>query len=170
MYGRLWPRNDDERQAALDAGYDLDKVLDRRHGPGDNVFFAATGVTDGELLREVRFRPNEVLTQSLSMRSVSGAVRLIEARHQLDRSANLVTRPVPRPVRLPPRFVYRSGAAGGFAPAPLAEHSLYEPPYHHPPTSRRDCPRPLFGQRRVTRRGCQVQLSTYNPANRCYTH
>jgi len=93
MYGRLWPRNDDERQAALDAGYDLDKVLTIDDlVRGDNVFFAATGVTDGELLRGVRFRAHEVLTQSLSMRSVSGAVRLIEARHQLDRS-NLVTRP-----------------------------------------------------------------------------
>jgi fructose-1,6-bisphosphatase II len=93
MFGRLWPRNDEERRAALDAGYDLDKVLTIDDlVRGDNVFFAATGVTDGELLRGVRFRAHEVLTQSLSMRSVSGAVRLIEARHQLDRS-NLVTRP-----------------------------------------------------------------------------
>jgi fructose-1,6-bisphosphatase II len=58
---------------------------------GDNVFFAATGVTDGELLRGVRFEGHEVLTQSLSMRSRSGAVRLIDTRHQLDRS-NLVPR------------------------------------------------------------------------------
>src|SRR5215211_3221446 len=93
MFGRLWPRNDEERRAALDAGYDLDKVLAIDDlVRGDNVFFAATGVTDGELLRGVRFRAHEVLTQSLSMRSVSGAVRLIEARHQLDRS-NLVARP-----------------------------------------------------------------------------
>jgi fructose-1,6-bisphosphatase II len=93
LFGRLWPRNEDERRAALDAGYDLDKVLTIDDlVRGDNVFFAATGVTDGELLRGVRFRAQEVLTQSLSMRSVSGAVRLIEARHQLDRS-NLVARP-----------------------------------------------------------------------------
>jgi fructose-1,6-bisphosphatase II len=93
MYGRLWPRNDEERRAALDAGYDLDKVLTIDDlVRGDNVFFAATGVTDGELLRGVRFRAHEVWTQSLSMRSVSGAVRLIEARHQLDKS-NLVARP-----------------------------------------------------------------------------
>jgi fructose-1,6-bisphosphatase II len=93
MFGRLWPRNDDERRAALDAGYDLDQVLAIDDlVRGDNVFFAATGVTDGELLRGVRFRAHEVLTQSLSMRSVSGAVRLIDARHQLDRS-NLVARP-----------------------------------------------------------------------------
>jgi fructose-1,6-bisphosphatase II len=93
MFGRLWPRNDAERRAALDAGYDLDKVLtiDDLVG-GDNVFFAATGVTDGELLRGVRFEHQEVLTQSLSMRSRSGAVRLIETRHQLGRS-NLIARP-----------------------------------------------------------------------------
>jgi fructose-1,6-bisphosphatase II len=93
LFGRLWPRNGGERRAALDAGYDLDKVLTIDDlVRGDNVFFAATGVTDGELLRGVRFRAHEVLTQSLSMRSASGAVRLIEARHQLDRS-NLVARP-----------------------------------------------------------------------------
>src|SRR5215211_2988876 len=64
MYGRLWPRNDDERQAALDAGYDLDKVLDIDDlVRGDNVFFAATGVTDGELLRGVRFDRRGSLTQ-----------------------------------------------------------------------------------------------------------
>jgi fructose-1,6-bisphosphatase II len=93
MYGRLWPRDDGERRAALEAGYDLDKVLSIDDlVRGDNVFFAATGVTDGELLRGVRFQAHEVQTQSLSMRSVSGAVRLIDARHQLDRS-NLVARP-----------------------------------------------------------------------------
>jgi fructose-1,6-bisphosphatase II len=56
---------------------------------GQNVFFAATGVTDGELLRGIRFLRGEVLTQSLSMRSRSGAVRLIDARHQVGRS-NLI--------------------------------------------------------------------------------
>jgi fructose-1,6-bisphosphatase II len=92
LLGRLWPRDDDERRRALDAGYDLDKVLTADDlVAGDNVFFAATGVTDGELLRGVRFEHHEVLTQSLSMRSRSGAVRLIETRHQLGRS-NLITR------------------------------------------------------------------------------
>jgi fructose-1,6-bisphosphatase II len=92
LFGRLWPRDDDERRRALDAGYDLDKVLTADDlVAGDNVFFAATGVTDGELLRGVRFEHHEVLTQSLSMRSRSGAVRLIETRHQLGRS-NLITR------------------------------------------------------------------------------
>jgi fructose-1,6-bisphosphatase II len=86
MYGRLWPRDDDERQAALDAGYDLDKVLDIDDlVRGDNVFFAATGVTDGEFLRGVRFDRQGALTQSLSMRSKSGTSRQIDARHQLSK-------------------------------------------------------------------------------------
>jgi fructose-1,6-bisphosphatase II len=93
LFGRLWPRNDAERQAALDAGYDLEQVLTADDlVRGENVFFAATGVTDGELLRGVRFQHHEVLTQSLSMRTKSGAVRVIDARHQLGRS-NLVARP-----------------------------------------------------------------------------
>jgi fructose-1,6-bisphosphatase II len=93
LLGRLWPRDDDERRRALDAGYDLDKILTVDDlVAGDNVFFAATGVTDGELLRGVRFEHHEVLTQSLSMRSRSGAVRLIDTRHQLGRS-NLIARP-----------------------------------------------------------------------------
>jgi fructose-1,6-bisphosphatase II len=93
LFGRLWPRDDRERRAALDAGYDLDKVLTVDDlVAGVNVFFAATGVTDGELLQGVRFEHREVVTQSLSMRSRSGAVRLVETRHQLDRS-NLIARP-----------------------------------------------------------------------------
>jgi fructose-1,6-bisphosphatase II len=92
LFGRLWPRDDQERRAALDAGYDLERVLTIDDlVSGENVFFAATGVTDGELLRGVRFERQEVVTQSLSMRSRSGAVRLIETRHQLGRS-NLIAR------------------------------------------------------------------------------
>ena len=86
MYGRLWPRDDKEREAAQDAGYDLEKVLDIDDlVRGDNVFFAATGVTDGELLRGVRFDRRGSLTQSLSMRSKSGTSRQIDARHQLSK-------------------------------------------------------------------------------------
>src|SRR5204862_5091595 len=56
MIGRLWPRNDEERQAAIEQGYDLDEVLDEsRLCGGDNIFFAATGVTDGDLLQGVRY-------------------------------------------------------------------------------------------------------------------
>jgi len=92
FFGRLHPRNDDERRRARDAGYDLDRVLTTDDMVrGDNVFVAATGVTDGELLRGVRFRAGTATTQSLSMRSLSGAVRTIETRHRLSTS-NLVVR------------------------------------------------------------------------------
>src|ERR671931_413902 len=80
MFGRLWPRDDQERQADLDQVLTLEDLV-----RGDNVFFAATGVTDGELLRGVRFDRRGALTQSLSMRSKSGTSRLIEARHQLSK-------------------------------------------------------------------------------------
>jgi fructose-1,6-bisphosphatase II len=84
MFGKLYPRNDEEREAALAGGFDLDRVLTIDDlVRGDNVFFAATGVTDGELLRGVRFDRRGALTQSLSMRSKSGTTRLIDARHQL---------------------------------------------------------------------------------------
>jgi fructose-1,6-bisphosphatase II len=86
IQGRLWPRNDQERDAAIAAGYDLDAVLTTDDlVQGDNCFFAATGVTDGELLRGVRFTSRGAVTQSLVMRSRSGTVRLIDARHRLDK-------------------------------------------------------------------------------------
>jgi fructose-1,6-bisphosphatase II len=80
----LWPRNDGERQAAIDAGYDLDAVLTANDlVRGDNCFFAATGITDGELLRGVHYDAKGATTQSLVMRSKSGTVRRIDAHHQL---------------------------------------------------------------------------------------
>ena len=84
IQGKLWPRNDAERQAALDQGYDLSRVLstDDLVG-GDNCFFAATGVTDGELLEGVHHDARGATTQSLVMRSKSGTVRRVEARHRL---------------------------------------------------------------------------------------
>src|SRR3954447_21285076 len=83
ILGRLWPRNDEERRAALDGGYDLDKVLTIDDlVAGDDVFFAATGVTDGELLRGVRYWADGAGTQSLVMRSKSGTVRIIQATHR----------------------------------------------------------------------------------------
>jgi fructose-1,6-bisphosphatase II len=86
IQGRLWPRNEEERQSALAAGYDLSKVLTSDDlVKGDNCFFAATGVTDGELLRGVRFDSRGARTQSLVMRSLSGTVRLIDAQHRLDK-------------------------------------------------------------------------------------
>jgi fructose-1,6-bisphosphatase II len=82
LLGRLWPRNDEERRAAIDAGYDLDEVLDvARLVSGEDVFFAATGVTDGELLQGVRVRGGKATTESLVMRSRSGTVRTVSARH-----------------------------------------------------------------------------------------
>jgi fructose-1,6-bisphosphatase II len=93
IFGRLKPDDDDMRQRAVDAGYDVDKVLTIDDlVSGDNVFFAATGVTDGELLKGVRYRKGEVWTQSLSMRSRSRARRLVDTRHNLERS-NLIVRP-----------------------------------------------------------------------------
>lgn len=83
MQGRLWPRNDDERRDALDKGYDLDKVLTIDDlVTGDDVFFAATGITDGELLRGVRYWGDGAGTQSLVMRSKSGTIRIVEATHR----------------------------------------------------------------------------------------
>ncbi|MEA2284014.1 MAG: fructose,6-bisphosphatase [Solirubrobacteraceae bacterium] len=90
IFGRLYPRDDEERSAALERGYELDRVLTTSDlVSGDNVFFAATGVTSGELLQGVRYGPRRVLTQSLSMRSKSGAVRVIDGRHHTGRS-NLI--------------------------------------------------------------------------------
>ncbi|MBM36722.1 MAG: class II fructose-bisphosphatase [Actinomycetota bacterium] len=84
MQGKLWPRNRSERQAAVDAGYDLDRVL---HTDdlirSDDVFFAATGITDGELLRGIRFTAEGAISDSLVMRSQSGTVRRIEATHNI---------------------------------------------------------------------------------------
>ena len=82
IQGRLWPRNDDERRAALDAGYDLDRVLTTEDLVwGEDVFFAATGVSDGELLKGVRYWGTGASTQSLVMRSKSGTIRKIDATH-----------------------------------------------------------------------------------------
>jgi fructose-1,6-bisphosphatase II len=83
LLGKLWPRDEDERKAAVEAGYDLDEVLDvdRLVGGGD-VFFAATGVTDGDLLDGVRYLGDgHATTESLVMRSRSGTVRTVQARH-----------------------------------------------------------------------------------------
>ena len=88
--GKLWPRDDDERRAAVEAGYDLDRVLlldDLVRG--DNTFFAATGVTDGELLRGVRYGREGARTQSLVMRSRSGTVRTLQATHSMDKLAEV---------------------------------------------------------------------------------
>jgi fructose-1,6-bisphosphatase II len=85
LQGRLMPRNDEERQKALDAGHDLDRVLDIGDLVSGDVFFVATGITDGELLRGVQYTSGGCTTQSLVMRSKSGTIRSIESRHSLQK-------------------------------------------------------------------------------------
>jgi fructose-1,6-bisphosphatase II len=82
IQGRLAPTDDDEKQKAIDAGLDLDAVLTTDElVTSDNCFFAATGVTDGDLLRGVRYSGPRISTQSIVMRSRSGTVRMVEAEH-----------------------------------------------------------------------------------------
>ncbi|MEG3629591.1 class II fructose-bisphosphatase [Streptomyces poriticola] len=86
IQGKLWPKDDAERQRAVDAGHDLDRVLTTDDlVSGDNVFFAATGITDGELLRGVRYRAETATTSSIVMRSRSGTVRRIDSEHRLSK-------------------------------------------------------------------------------------
>jgi fructose-1,6-bisphosphatase II len=84
IQGRLWPKDDEERGRALDAGHDLDRVLLTDDlVRSDNVFFVATGITDGELLHGVRYRAGGARTESLVMRSRSGTIRQIISEHKL---------------------------------------------------------------------------------------
>ncbi|HKF31818.1 MAG TPA: class II fructose-bisphosphatase [Jatrophihabitantaceae bacterium] len=84
IQARLWPRDDVERQKAIDAGHDLDRVLTTRDlVGGDDIFFAATGITDGELVHGVRYYADSVRTDSIVMRSKSGTIRVIDSLHQL---------------------------------------------------------------------------------------
>ncbi len=84
LQGRLWPRDAEERQRALDAGHDLDRVLTTHDlVSSDNAYFAATGITDGELLRGVRYRGGGARTQSIVMRSKSGTIRIVDGWHSL---------------------------------------------------------------------------------------
>ncbi|MGW1342316.1 class II fructose-bisphosphatase [Kribbella sp. NPDC002412] len=86
IQGRLWPKDDEERQKAIDAGHDLDRVLSTDDlVSGDDCFFVATGITDGELLRGVRYGRSTARTHSLVMRSRSGTIRSIESVHQLSK-------------------------------------------------------------------------------------
>jgi fructose-1,6-bisphosphatase II len=84
IQGRLWPKDDEEKQRALDAGHDLDRVLLTDDlVTGDDVFFVATGITDGELMQGVRYRAGGCSTHSLVMRSRSGTIRSITSEHKL---------------------------------------------------------------------------------------
>ncbi|WP_248961603.1 class II fructose-bisphosphatase [Sphaerisporangium perillae] len=84
IQGKLWPRDEDERRRALDAGHDLNRILTTDDlVTSDDVFFAASGITDGELMGGVRYRGGVAVTHSLVMRGRSGTVRKVESEHQL---------------------------------------------------------------------------------------
>ena len=86
MLGRLWPRSDAERQAAIDGGYDLDGVLNQDDlVTADDCFISCTGITTSQLLRGVSFDVRGATTESLVMRAKSGTVRTIRARHKLEK-------------------------------------------------------------------------------------
>jgi len=86
MQSKLWPRDEAEREKALAAGHDLDRVLHTNDlVTGDNCFFVATGVTSGDLLRGVRYRSGTAFTQSIVMRSKSGTIRVIDSYHKLEK-------------------------------------------------------------------------------------
>ena len=84
ILGRLWPRDEDERRKAVEAGHDLDQVLRTSDlVTGENVFFCATGITDGEIMEGVRYQSNACTTHSIVMRSKSGTIRDIRSQHHL---------------------------------------------------------------------------------------
>ncbi|WP_376790171.1 class II fructose-bisphosphatase [Thermoflexus sp.] len=86
IHARLWPRNEEERRFAAEMGYDLQRILTADDlVRGDNIFFAATGITDGEILRGVRYTGNGARTHSVVMRSRSGTIRFVEADHRWDK-------------------------------------------------------------------------------------
>ncbi|WP_300342258.1 class II fructose-bisphosphatase [Nesterenkonia sp.] len=83
IQGRLAPKDDEEKQKAIDAGHDVSRILTTEElVTSDNCYFAATGITDGDLLRGVRYRGDRVTTQSIVMRSKSGTTRIVEAEHR----------------------------------------------------------------------------------------
>jgi fructose-1,6-bisphosphatase II len=97
IQGRLYPRTDEERQTLLDDGYDLDAVLHADDlAAGDDLFFAATGITDGYLLDGVKYWPDGATTYSMVMRSRSGTIRYVKSDHafeKLERFSSIDYRP-----------------------------------------------------------------------------
>jgi fructose-1,6-bisphosphatase II len=86
IQARLYPRDEEERRQALDHGFDLNRVYTTNDlVRGDNVFFAATGITDGELLQGVHYQGNMATTDSLVLRSRTGTIRHIQASHPLEK-------------------------------------------------------------------------------------
>jgi len=89
IQGKLWPRDEAERRQALDAGHDLGRVLTTSDlVRGDNIFFCATGITDGELLDGVRYRAEGQVTNSIVMRGKSGTIRELRSEHRADKLAS----------------------------------------------------------------------------------
>ena len=111
ILGRLAPRNDEERRAALDLGYDFERILTTDDlVSSDDVFFAATGISDGDLVRGVRYSADGARTQTVVMRSKTGTIRTIDANHRLAQAEAL----------LPPRVLNRSsGVKNGRLGAPF---------------------------------------------------
>ena len=94
IVGRLWPRNDEERRAALDNGFDVDAVLTLDDLVwGDDVFFAATGISDGDLLRGVRYYADGARSQTIVMRSKTGTIRTIDTTHKWHKVMQLSPKP-----------------------------------------------------------------------------
>lgn len=86
MQCKLWPRNDEEREKCKEKGMDISKVLHLNDlVASENVFFAATGVTDGDWLKGVRYSGDVVHTSSLVMRAKSGTIRYIDAIHNVQK-------------------------------------------------------------------------------------
>ena len=94
IQGKLIPHSEEEQERCLKMGLDVNKVLLMEDlVRGDDAIFAATGVTDGELLKGVQFKSNYGLTHSIVMRAKSGTVRFVEGRHSLNKKPNLVMKP-----------------------------------------------------------------------------
>jgi fructose-1,6-bisphosphatase II len=97
IQGRLYPRDDDERRALADGGYDVEEVLTADDlAAGDDLFFAATGITDGYLLDGVKYWPDGATTYSMVMRSRSGTIRYVKSDHafeKLERFSSIDYRP-----------------------------------------------------------------------------
>lgn len=94
MQAKPWPRNDEDRRKAAESGADLNKVFSINDlVSGDDIFFAATGITEGELMDGVRYFPNGATTSSVAMRSRSGTIRYVKARHTFDKLMRISTLP-----------------------------------------------------------------------------
>jgi fructose-1,6-bisphosphatase II len=94
---RLWPRDQAERDQAKSDGLDLGRILTTRDlAAGEDVFFAATGVSDGEVLKGVRYFGHGARTQSIVMRSYSGTIRMVEAEHNFEKLHKITEMVSPR--------------------------------------------------------------------------